>query len=75
MYLTINSGVYEQSSHIYCSVAECFLEKPRWCSIEHVCQGIKGNTALSNAEDLILRYIKTYLLVHPMKTQTNYHLT
>ena len=32
---------YEQSSRFNCSIAGCFPEKLKWCSIEQVCQGVK----------------------------------
>ena len=43
-------------------MAGCFPEKPRWCLSEQVCPGSKVYSALSNPEDWILQYIRTYLL-------------
>ena len=42
--------VYEQSSQ-NCRVAECFPEKPRWSSIEQVCQGVKCTSMICTVED------------------------
>ena len=42
-YMAIDSDgyLYGQPSRIICSMAGCFPEKPRQCSIEQVCQGSK----------------------------------
>ena len=41
-----------------------FPEKLRWCLIEQVCQGSKVKSGLSNPEDWVLRYIRTYLYLY-----------
>ena len=39
--------MYEQPSHINCSVTECFPAKLKWSLIEYVCQGNKVRSALA----------------------------
>ena len=65
-YLPIGSGGYEKSSRIICSLAECFPETPRWCSVE----GRKNLSALNNPADWILRYKKTYRYKQPIVAHT-----
>ena len=40
-YLAIDSGGYLCSNALITCMARCFPEKPRWYSIEQVCQGVK----------------------------------